>query len=196
VAEPKKLVIGCDLDAILIDLIRPWLDWYNKLHDDKITVDEITQYKVEKFATKTDRMFAFFDDHTNYTNCPVLPGAAEGLKELSEAGHDIVIATATAGQTASLKWHLVAKVAPWLHENDVMVGSRKELLCLDVFIDDAPKNVVKYRNRWPNAHILTIAYPYNRDIKSLVNCYAMDHNNTHQAWGEMCNYIRELSNRG
>lgn len=191
----RKLTLLVDLDAIVIDLIRPWLAWYNTRYDDNVTVDDIKRYKVEEFTKKTNAkgVFEFFAEHANYANCPVLPGASEGLLELHEEGHDIIVATATAGQTAHLKWHLVNKAAPWLHENDVMVGSRKEKLFGDVFIDDAPKNIVKYRNAWPNAHILTIAYPYNRDCQSLVNCYAQDHNNTDKAWQDMVRYIRALA---
>lgn len=190
----RKLVVGIDLDAIIIDLIRTWLNWYNRIHDDNLTVDDIKGYKLEQFAKKTDNMYAFFDDHANYAGCPVLPGAAEGLLELKDAGHDLIIATATSGRTAHLKWELVEKAAPWLHENNVMVGSRKERLYFDAFIDDAPKNIIKYRNAWPTSHILTIAYPYNRDCRSLVNCYAQDHNNTVQAWRQMCDYIHNMAN--
>lgn len=190
--KTRKLVIAIDLDAIVIDLIRPWLGWYNQRYDDTLTIDDIKSYKVEQFAKKTASMFAFFADHSNYANCPVLPGAAEGLLELRDAGHDIIIATATAGDTANIKWHHVAKAAPWLHENNIMVGARKERIHADVFIDDAPKNIVKYRNAWPNAHILTIAYPYNQDCRSLVNRYAIGYHDTANAWREMCAYIRDL----
>ncbi len=191
----KQLTILIDLDAIVIDLIRPWLAWYNQKYDDNVTVDDIVQYKVEKFTKKTNNVFEFFEDHANYANCPVLPGASDALKKFHDDKHDVIIATATAGQTAHIKWHLVNKAAPWIHENDVMVGSRKEKLCGDVFIDDAPKNIVKYRNAWPKAHILTIAYPYNMDCKTLVNCYAKDHNNTEQAWMEMTEYVNDLAER-
>lgn len=189
----KELTLGFDLDSMIIDLIRPWLAWYNQEHDDNITLDDIKSYKIEQFTKKTKRIFAFFEEVERYAACPVLPGAAEGLLELKDAGHDIIITTATAGQTAHLKWHLVAKAAPWLHENNVMVGSRKELLRLDAFYDDAPKNIVEYRNAWPNAQILTISYPYNQDIRSLVNCFAADHNNTAQAWRQMVDHTHTLA---
>lgn len=196
---PRKLCIGIDLDAIIIDLLRPWLSWHNDQAEPEhhLTVDHITKYKVEAFAKPGIDMFKFFDLHENYTNCPVLPGAAEALSELKEYGHDIIIATATAGQTAHLKWDLVMKAAPWFSDNNVMVGSRKERLHFDVFIDDAPKNIVKYRNKWGNeTKILTISYPYNQDCRTLVDLMAEDHNNTSQAWGQICDYVRELSNRG
>ncbi len=60
--EPRKLVIAIDLDAIIIDLVRPWLGWYNRLFNDNITIDDVTSYKIEQFTKKTDDMFAFFAD--------------------------------------------------------------------------------------------------------------------------------------
>lgn len=195
--KPRELCLGFDLDAIGIDLLRPWIDWYNALHDDDLHIDMVDQYKVEKFMSKApnaNAVFDFFGENARrYADCPVLPGAAEGLLELNEAGHDIIITTATVDEAANVKWHLVKKLAPWLHSNNVMVGSRKELLEFDVFCDDAPKNIVKYRNRRPQSQIVTIAYPYNRDIRSLVNLYAQDHNNTTQAWRQICDHIHTLA---
>lgn len=190
------LEIAIDLDSIIIDLLRPWIQWYNDNHDDNLTIDDMVEYRIEKFTKKAKKndIYEFFKNLDNYAKCPVLPGAAEGLLELRDAGHDIIISTATAGRTAPLKWHLVNKAAPWLHEDNVMVGSRKDRIHADVFIDDAPKNIVNYRNRWPNSHILTIAYPYNKDCRTLVNLYAQDHNNTNKAWRQMCNHIHALAN--
>lgn len=196
----RQLCIGFDLDAIIIDLLRPWVDWYNNTHEDTLHIDMVTQYKVEKFMKKApdiEAVFAFFDEAgARYAACPVLPGAAEGLLELKEAGHDIIITTATVDETANVKWHLVKKAAPWFNSNDVMVGSRKERLHLDVFCDDAPKNVVKYRNKWKDqAKIVTIAYPYNRDIQTLVDLYAHDHNDTVGAWRQIVDFIHTEASR-
>lgn len=192
----KKLTILVDLDSIVIDLLRPWLAFYNKTHDDTVTIDDIISYNLEKHTKKLKNirdLYKFFEDPINYANCPVLPGASEGLLEMKDAGHDVIISTATAGQTANIKWHLAKKAAPWLHSDNVMVGARKEKLHGDVLIDDSPKNIIRYRNAWPKSHILTIAYPYNRDCISLVNCYAQDHNNTKQAWKQMVSHIQDLA---
>ena len=195
---PRTFCIGIDLDAIVIDLLRPWLGWHNDQAEphEHLTVEHMVKYKVEAFAKPGVDMFKFFEDHSNYANCPVLPGAAEALEELvKKFGHDVIISTATAGQTANLKWDLVRKAAPWFNENNVMVGSRKERMHFDIFIDDAPKNIVKQRNKWgKETKILTISYPYNQDCRTLVDLMAMDHNNTSQAWGQICDYIRNYSN--
>lgn len=189
----KKLMLGFDLDCFILDLLRPWLDWYNKEHGDNVTIDDVAHYDMEK-TCKKGPIYGFFDEAGhNYKACPVMPGAAESLLELKEAGHEIVIATYAVEGQADFKWHLVKKAAPWMNAKNVIVIAKKELLALDVFGDDAPKNVVAYHNRWPEAHLVTIAHPYNRDIESLVDVYAQDHNNTVQAWRQITDYIHQIS---
>jgi 5'(3')-deoxyribonucleotidase len=193
VSALRTLEIAIDLDAIIIDLLRPWLHWYNTKYEDNLIIDDLTDYKVEKFAKKTKNMFAFFRDLDNYANCPVIPGASEGLRELHDAGHDVIITTATAGRTAEIKWHHVNKAAPWIHHDNVMVGSRKDRIWADIFIDDAPKNLIKYRNRWPKSHLVTISYPFNKNCKDMVSLYAEDHNNTAQAWRQICDFVNSVA---
>jgi len=194
----KRFTIGFDMDAIVVDLLNPWLSWYNQEHGETVTVHDLTTYNIENHVSYPDRIYGFFQDIERYASCPLIPGAAEGLRQLKEDGHDIVFATATAGEegeSSPAKWKLARKAAPWLKNKDVMVGSRKELLRFDIFSDDAPKNIVKYRNAWPNAKIITIAYPYNQDIKTLVDCYAQDYRDTARAWKTKVDYIRQLANQ-
>lgn len=191
----KKLILGFDLDEIIIDLINPWLNWYNTKFKDFVTIDDIRTWDIDRYTTKTNNIFEFFDDPSRYAECSVIKGASEGLRELHDAGHDIIITTAAVTGAEIIKWHLVKKAAPWFKHKDLMIGSRKELLDLDVFIDDAPKNIVKYSSIWPNTRILTIAYPYNESIKDLVNCYAKNHHNTEHAWATIVSYIHKMSNQ-
>lgn len=188
------LTIITDLDNIIIDLLRPWISWYNITNKDDLTIDEMTSYKFEDHAKPGSQIYKFFDTtfYDYYSECSVLPGAAKALEAIHQDGHDIIVSTAVAGRTAHLKWDLAKKAMPWIPENNIMVGSRKEKLYGDVFIDDAPKNLIKYKNAWPSAHVLTIGYPYNQDCRNIVNLFAEDHNNTEKAWSEIYNYISNL----
>lgn len=189
----KKLVLGFDLDGIIIDLTTPWLHWYNTKFQDFITIDDIRTYEIKDHTPKTNNIYEFFNELSRYADCPVIKGASEGLKELHDAGHDIIITTASIIGAEHIKWYLVKKAAPWFKHQDLMIGSRKELLELDVFIDDSAKNVTNYSSTWPNAHILTIAYPHNESIKGIVNCYAKNHHNTEVAWSTIVDYIYKVS---
>lgn len=190
----KKLILGFDLDDIIIDLINPWLHWYNARFQDFVTIDDIRSYEIEKYTPKSTDIFEFFNDPKRYAACSVIKGASEGLKELHDAGHDIIITTAAVHGTEDIKWHLVKKAAPsWFKHRNLMIGSRKELLELNVFVDGSAKNIATYSSTWTNAHILTIAYPHNESIKGIVNCYAKNHHNTEVAWATIVDYIHKVS---
>ncbi len=189
----RKLTLIFDLDSIIINLLDPWLAYYNKSHKESVTIHDLKTWEVENHVKHPSKVYEFFHDVERYAACEPLPGASASLYKIHELGHDVVIATATAGKTANKKWDLVRKAAPWLNPDNVMVGKRKELLKCDAFVDDSPDNIKKYRLAWPDTKILTISYPYNQKSKPVVDCFAEDHTDTVKAWNTMVNFIVNLS---
>lgn len=183
-----------DLDAIIVDLMTPWLKWYNRLWKDNLTLDKITTYAIEEHVKPECgwKVFDFFhgeDGQDRYEECQIFPGAVKGLRRLQDASVDIVIATATAGETAPQKYVLAKKAAPWLGKHNILIGTRKEILFGHFFIDDAPKNLDAYASEWPDARLLTIGHPYNQAYRNRVQCFAEDCYNTEQAWDQVVDYI-------
>lgn len=186
----KRII--CDLDSIVIDLLVPWIAEYNRRWSENISVESITDYGLEKFVKpeRVSDLFGVLGEPGFYLKLPPLAGAVEALTELHKNGYDIVVATAVASSgNAQDKFVWCKKHLPFLKHRDIFVGARKELLRGDVFIDDAPKNIVAYRNAWPDATIMTIAYPYNQDCKTLVDVFAHSHQDTKGAWREMTDAI-------
>lgn len=190
---PEKLTIVCDLDSILVNLLGPWLDWYNRTYNDQLTVAHLTAYHIEKIVKPECgwKVFDFFDrdkPHSvqppAYHDLPALPGAVEALRVLHDHGHDIIISTAVAGETAGDKFTWCKKNIPFIKQSHIMVGSRKERLHCDIFIDDAPKNLEAHRAAWPDTLHLAIAYPYNAEVPGIVR--AESWNDTRAAWAEIC----------
>lgn len=183
--------IICDMDSIIVDLLNPWIAWYNSWWHDNLSVDKMTGYHIEEFIKPEcgNRIYEPFGYPGWYENLPPLAGAYDGLKYLYDKGHDIVIATAVAGRTADAKYDWLKRCAPFIKKKNVLIGSRKELIKGDVFIDDSPDNIRNYRNAWSGAHILTIAYPYNRDSVNYINLRAHSYKNTQSAWKDIVAYV-------
>lgn len=188
----KQLTLVFDLDAIIIDLLRPWIVWINENYACGLTIDDITQYNMHDIASCKNDVYKFFTKE-RYRQCPVLPGAAWGLGFLQGAGHKIVVATATAGDTGSEKLGLLHKAAPWFHEDDLYIGKDKYNRRGDVFIDDAPKNIYAYREVHPDTKLMTIAYPYNRELADVVDVYAQDYRQPEQAWQQIVQGVQEAA---
>lgn len=186
-----------DLDSIIANLMEPWLAWYNQQFDDNLTFDKLVTYNIEDYVKPEcgTRIFDFFRDKSRYANVPIYAGAAEGLLKLHQAGVDIVIATATAGSTAPEKYIIAKRAAPWLDKHHIIIGTRKEILHGDFFIDDAPKNMTAYAEEWPDAHILTIGHPYNQGFREKVRLFADDCFNTEKAWSRIVEYILDTDLR-
>ncbi len=180
-----------DLDSIIADLLTPWLEWYNQCWGDNLKLQQVVTYNIETHVKPEcgNRIYDFFQDPSRYGAIPIFEGAIKGLKTLADNNVDIVIVTATAGQTAPQKHILAKKAAPWLTRKDIIIGSRKEILHGDFFIDDAPTNLTSYRAEWPDTHLVTIGYPYNQEFRHKVSLFAEDCYNPTKAWDEIVDFI-------
>lgn len=194
----NKLRVVCDLDNIIINLMDPWLSWYNETWKDNKTLEDLKVYSAHEWELKEgcgDRIFEFFEDMERYRNLPPLPGAVEGLKEIHNAGHEIIISTAVAGESASAKFFWCRKYLPFVPMNHIMVGGRKDVIKGDILIDDAPKNLTAYQKAWPTAKLFSIEYPFNLHLMEEVHLMAKCYRNTQAAWESIvyhCDLVSQL----
>lgn len=190
----RRLTIVFDLDSIIVDLLNPWINWYNKEFDDSLQVRDLHSWHIHQHVKPEcgERIYEFFRDNERYASSPILDGATEGLAKLHELGHRVVISTATGvkaktARTAQAKLALINKAAPFI--DNIHIGPDKFIICGDVFVDDSPENLRIYKDRWPEAKLVTIAYPYNRDIMNFVDVYAQGFDRPRQAWDEIVTFI-------
>lgn len=190
-----RLVIGCDLDGIIANLHAAWLDWYNKKWHDNLPLSKL-QWDLKGIVKKEcgDAVYDYLRDVHIYENVQPIDGAVEGVKKLISDGHDFVIITHAAGGSKTIpdkaKW--ISTYLPDVKEDNVIYCSRKELVKVDVFIDDSPNNIIKYRKAWPKAHILAIAWPYNKSAEDKLDLRASSYRRTDRAWDRMLEYIEGL----
>lgn len=191
----RPLNILCDADAIAADLLGKWLIWYNAKYNDNLTIEHITEWDLHKFVKKECgyKIYDFIDTGDAYRDLDPLPGAVEAIKALDKAGHNVVMVSAgskhpdTAGH--KLEWF---KRVLGFSRKKCIIGHQKELIRGDVFIDDSPPNIQKYRAAWPNTPIMTIAYPYNESVKDI--CWRADsYKDTLSAWTTMMHWINGIA---
>ena len=168
----RKLEIICDMDAILVDLFAPWLGWYNETYGDDLCLERITGWDIHGFVKTSAerRSWTSFTPRRSTRSRRCCTGTSRRsmgrsrLRELYEDGHDLIICSAVwvrrpARSTSGAP--SICRYAPPQH----LPGTQKYRLTGDVFIDDGPHNVVAHRKKWGQAvQILSIAYPYNKDI--------------------------------
>ena len=190
----RTLEITCDLDSIVVDLLNPWLDWYNLKWNDNLTIADLRGYNIEKIVKPECgwKVFDIFQISSWYESLPILPGAFEALEVLHRKGHDLIIASAVAGDTAAAKFKWCKNNLPFIRSGHILIGARKDRIHSDVFIDDAPKNIEDHKKRWPHSKIMTISYPYNEEQKHLLDVRAEGYEDTRTAWETILAAVESL----
>jgi 5'(3')-deoxyribonucleotidase len=183
------MIILCDLDSIVVDLITPWLEWMKAAHGVDGKLSDIVNYDWHnnaEFKSVGPRCYDFLQQPGLFCRLKPLPGALDGIKALREAGHTVLFATAAARSPGAASDKLT-----WLDaylgvsRKDAFICHRKEMIKSDLFIDDSPANILAYRKAWPESKIATISYPYNQGVLGVVDVVAMDCYHTDVAWKMM-----------
>ena len=105
-------------------------------------------------------------EHRIFRTMPVMPGAAEALWRLSDAGVWIRIIT----HRLYVNWGhatAVADTVAWLDASGIpyrdlcFLGAKPQVEA-DCYVEDAPHNVAALRST--GAHVILFDQPYNRDV--------------------------------
>lgn len=191
----SKLVIGLDMDGIFANLHQAWLNWYNKTWNDNIPLSKL-QWDLKSIVKKEcgDQIYNYLYSPDIYKEVDPIPGSLKAIKKLIKI-HDVIVITHPAGgcETVPDKARWLKKYLPELPESNYMFVAKKYLTKFDVFVDDSPNNIVPYREAWPDAHILTIAWPYNECVESLVDLRANSYKYPKKAWKNILEYIMDIT---
>ena len=154
--------LGIDMDGVLADFDKGWVDRYNADFGTNIKYKHIQDWdalpNLTHFTYDEWWDWARSKHEDLFLALKPLPGAGEGLQELKARGHDICIIT------AKPRW-AAGHPSSWLIENDVPydeihVTSKKAFVVCDVYVDDAPHNVVDLLENTNGYVIQFHAWPY------------------------------------
>lgn len=138
----RRLALGIDVNETIDNMIAKLLDAYNDKYFDNVKYEDITSYDIQPFLRQecTDP-FREFCSYSFMTDLDIVDGAVEALTELHQR-HDIYFVTAGFS-------YMMAPMDAWLHakfpfyQPEMLIGCvNKQLLKLDMLIDDCPDNLV------------------------------------------------------
>ena len=172
--------IGIDVDNVLNNLIYVLLDHYNKAANDVLTIDDITDYKIDSFVKPKwrDRIWEFFADKNLWHDISCIPDSQYYIHRLIGDGHKIYIVTATHGADFFGKWRWIKRHFPEVKTDNIIRCVHKQLLNLDVMVDDYQENL-----KGGNYEKILLDYPWNVRYK-----YAYHAKN----WQEIYEHINRI----
>lgn len=160
--------IGVDMDEVLNNLTEKILLCYNEKYGDTLRVGDISDYDIHKYLKPECRhVFEEFADERFIESLDIAPGAVEVLSRLSKY-HAIYFVTAGHPYTLRARDVWLAKHLPFYRSRQLVGCCNKQLLGLDVLIDDYEGNLIEGRyygilfNKPWNRHVPTQIYNMKR----------------------------------
>ena len=156
--------LGIDVDGVLADFGRPLISAVTT----RFTFDDLRVWDFFSRFTKAEKKVIdeLLEQPDFWRDQPVIAGAKEGIRKLRAAGYELLFITSPWG--ACREWERVRQ--EWLHAHfdvsskDVIPISRKEVVYVDMLVDDRPQNLYDYHKAWPNARTYIFDQPYNQEV--------------------------------
>ena len=179
------MIIGVDFDDILFPTTKVVVDIYNLRHKTNINVSDLVTYKFHDCLDDSiaDELVSYFNEKMLYISLWPLPGSRAVLKALTDIGHEIYIVTATDSKNLVWKEELIEKFFPYIPKKNVIKLHKKELLNVDVLIDDCLDNFIN-----SSAKKICFNYPWNQGAEDDL-IYRVD------SWYDVINIISEIERK-
>ena len=138
------MIILVDMDDTIEQLLQAWVDGVNKEYGYRTAYDDVREWNVTAaFPGLTwEQVYAIPVRPGFWSTVQPIPGAAESLRRLMDAGHEVLIVTATPFESVPEKISgFLMEHFPFLRRDQIMITSRKQLIRGDVLIDDGVHNL-------------------------------------------------------
>jgi len=139
-SKTNKPVLIVDLDDTINDLCECWIKLYNKLYDDDLTIENITDWNIGKFTKIGDKMYDLLGTKGLFENLSIKEGCVKVL-EWANKVFDVQICSATHPNSVVEKVNFLQKNLPFIPINSFNAVHNKYLLTGSVMIDDNPQNL-------------------------------------------------------
>lgn len=163
-----RLSTALDVDDLLLECIPYAVRLANEKYkfDPPLTIYEVDRWG--KMGTRADVIFEFFSDPEFFRNQPVIEGAKEFVRKLSQMT-EVFISTAVWPEFMTIRAQRIMEEFPEIPADHIYMGSRKDKLDVDILFDDGAHNVFDSNAAYP----ILMRKPWNREATGVlaVNTY-------------------------
>ncbi len=143
-----KLSTALDID----DLLMECTEYAIKLANEKYKFDPpLSMYEVTTWGKRGDRsdiIHEFFSDPEFYRTQPLIKGAKEFVKKLSQMT-EVFVCTAVPPAFMGIRAQRIMEDFPEIPPDHIYMGSRKDKIHVDILFDDAMHNVLHSGAKYP-----------------------------------------------
>ena len=159
-----RLSTALDVDDLLLECIPYAISLANEKYkfDPPLTVHEVNRWG--RTGTRADVIFEFMDDPRFFENQPVIKGAKEFVRKLSRMT-EIFVTTAVWPEYMTLRFQRILKEFPEIPQDHILMGSRKDMIDVDILFDDGMHNVLSSNAAYP----ILMRRPWNQEATGILS---------------------------
>ena len=167
--KKTRLQIGLDVDDILYDCNAYALKLLNEKTGQQppLTIYDIHTWGQNSAAV--DARIAYFSDPAFVESQPILPGAKAFVEKLCEVA-DVFFVSAVPPACMSARALRLAADFPQVPTSHILLGHRKDLVQLDMLLDDAAHNI----SHSPATYPVLFRKPWNTHLSGLLSVTGYD----------------------
>lgn len=158
-----RLSTALDVDDLLMECVPYAIRLANEKYqfDPPLTIYEVDRWG--KLGTRADVIFELMDDPEFYRNQPAIRGAKEFVRKLSKMT-EVFVTTAVWPQYMSLRFQRILEEFPEIPADHILMGSRKDMIDVDILFDDGMHNVFRSNAAYP----ILMRRPWNREATGVL----------------------------
>lgn len=174
-----RIRVGLDVDDTLYECNSYAIQIINSRHPDEepMTINEIKGWG--HYGRHADERIALYSDPEFVRKQPILQGAKEFVKELSKLA-EIFFITAVPASCMSARAERLIKDFPEIPPENIIIGTRKDIVSLDILLDDGAHNISNSRAAYP----VLFRKPWNTHLSGLLSV------NSYEDFLHLCKMVR------
>ena len=164
-----RLRIGLDVDDTLYECNAYALRLLRAKHGDRseLTMDNISSWG--RFGDVRDERLAYFADPDFVRAQPLYAGAQRMVRSLTQFA-EVFFVTAAPPACMSARAQRLAADFPEVPVQNILIGTRKDIVNLDILLDDAAHNIAASTATYP----VLMRRPWNNDLSGLLSVNSFD----------------------
>lgn len=158
-----RLSTALDVDDLLLECVPYAIRLANEKYkfDPPLTIHEVNRWG--RTGTRSDIIFEFMDDADFILTQPPIKGAQEFVRKLSQMT-EIFVSTAVWPEYMSQRFQRIIEVFPEIPRDHILMGSRKDMIDVDILFDDGMHNVLNSNAAYP----ILMRRPWNQDATGIL----------------------------
>ena len=164
-----RIRVGLDVDDTLYECNSYAVSIINSRHPDEepLKVEDIKSWGAS--GRHDDERIAMYSDPEFVATQPITAGAQEFVKKLSEIA-DVFFITAVPACCMSARAQRLIKDFPEIPAENIILGTRKDVISLDIMLDDGAHNISSSRAAYP----VLFRKPWNEGLSGLLSVNSYD----------------------